>query len=198
MTGSAGECLRGGAGEGSPYARAWAKYISKFLTAYEAHGVTIWGVTAQNEPEFAAPWEACLYDASSEGSFLRNHLGPVLREEHPSVRLLAFDHNKDHAPAWAAELLSDPYAAPFVDGLAYHWYAGGDDRLLDGAQGTPNVRRAAEMLQGGGRILLGTEACHCPSTGYGGGDLEVAWKRAERYVHAVLADLAAGSNGWIE
>mmetsp|Transcript_24729 Transcript_24729/g.36686 ORF Transcript_24729/g.36686 Transcript_24729/m.36686 type:complete len:394 (-) Transcript_24729:103-1284(-) len=47
-------------------------------------------------------------------------------------------------------------------------------------------------------IIFGSEACHCPTTGYAGGDLKVAWARAERYAHTVLADLAAGSNGWIE
>lgn len=44
-------------------------------------------------------------------------------------------------------------------------------------------------------LVLGSEACHCPSTGYAGGDLSVAWARAERYAHTILSDLAAGSNG---
>jgi glucosylceramidase len=47
-------------------------------------------------------------------------------------------------------------------------------------------------------LLLGSEACHCPSTGYAGGDLNVAWARAERYAHTILSDLAAGSQGWVE
>ena len=29
-------------------------------------------------------------------------------------------------------------------------------------------------------LVLGSEACHCPTTGYAGGDLSVAWDRAER------------------
>jgi len=49
-----------------------------------------------------------------------------------------------------------------------------------------------------GHLVLGSEACHCPSTGYAGGDLSVAWARAERYGHTILSDLAAGSNGWVE
>lgn len=47
-------------------------------------------------------------------------------------------------------------------------------------------------------IVLGSEACHCPYTGYAGGELEVYWARAERYGHTILADLMAGSNGWVE
>jgi len=33
---------------------------------------------------------------------------------------------------------------------------------------------------------------------YAGGDIHVAWARAERYAHTILSDLSAGSNGWIE
>ena len=47
-------------------------------------------------------------------------------------------------------------------------------------------------------VLLGSEACHCPTTGYAGGDLSIAWARAMRNAHTILADLAAGSNGFIE
>ena len=49
-----------------------------------------------------------------------------------------------------------------------------------------------------GHILLNSEACHCPSTGYAGGDLSIMWARATRNAHTLLADLAAGSNGFIE
>jgi glucosylceramidase len=64
---------------------AWARYISLFISAYEEHGVPIWAVTPQNEPEFAAPWEACAYNASFESFFVEKFLGPVLRSEHPEV-----------------------------------------------------------------------------------------------------------------
>eukprot|EP01035_Chromulina_nebulosa_P041716 gene41716-56479_t len=38
--------------------QAWAKYLSKFVSAYSNYDVPIWAVTPQNEPEFPAPWEA--------------------------------------------------------------------------------------------------------------------------------------------
>lgn len=64
---------------------AWAKYISLFIDSYAAHQISIWGVTPQNEPEFAAPWEACVYNASFEKIFIDEYLGPVLNSEHPDV-----------------------------------------------------------------------------------------------------------------
>ena len=93
-------------------------------------------------------------------------------------------------------------AAKYVDGTAIHWYAGGMDRLLDGSVGAPNMHRVfAELDEFGHKedhIILGSEACHCPYTGYAGGDNRIAWARAERYAHSILADLAAGSNAWVE
>jgi glucosylceramidase len=76
------------------------------------------------------------------------------------------------------------------------------DRLLDGALGIPNMHRLQNQLQQYGlmseHIVLGSESCHCPTTGYAGGSPEIYWSRAERYAHTILADLAAGSHGWVE
>ena len=175
--------------------------------------------------------------------FVANHLGPQLEKDHPSVKILMFDHNKDHIIAFAKVLLNDTSiitpsttttaaaasttvsSSKYIQGTAYHWYAGGMDRLLDGAVGQPNLHRfhstLSDLMQvkakdGGGdnnnndvissswnqrrrdsHILLNSEACHCPYTGYAGGDIMIYWARAERYAHTILADLAAGSNGWV-
>ena len=204
MTGSAlPVCLRDGVGTDSKYAASWALFFDKFITAYANHGVKFYGVTVQNEPEFPAPWDACAYDVTHEGDFVANHLGPQLEKSHPDVKLLFFDHNKDHVVDWAKKLLAkDHPASKYIDGTAVHWYAGGMDRLLDGAQGNPNMHRMLSELDimdvRKDHVLLGSEACHCPTTGYAGGDLSIAWARAMRNVHTILADLAAGSNGFIE
>jgi len=204
MTGSATpSCLREGTGVTSKYAETWALFFSKFITAYKNLGIDLFAITPQNEPEFPAPWDACAYTAKVERDFIAYHLGPMLNKSHPDVKILMFDHNKDHAPIWAKTILnqSSP-SAPFVDGTALHWYAGGMDRLLDGAVGSANMHKFMSMLRtmnvSDDHLVLGSEACHCPTTGYAGGDLKVAWARAERYAHTILADLAAGSNGWIE
>jgi glucosylceramidase len=196
-------CLRDGVGPDSQYAKAWALYFSKFLTAYADKGLTLFAVTIQNEPEFPAPWEACSYTEFTQSDFLLNHLGPELRASHPNVKIFIFDHNKDHAPRWVKHLMNETNPArQYVDGTAIHWYAGGMDRLLDGAQGSPNLHKVLQDLDHLGakndHIVFGSEACHCPTTGYAGGDIGVAWARAERYAHSILADLAGGSNGWVE
>ncbi|EED87519.1 glucosylceramidase [Thalassiosira pseudonana CCMP1335] len=181
-----------GVGEDSKYAKAWALFFSKFIDAYANHGIDFFGVTVQNEPEFPAPWDACAFDAKSQRDFIANHLGPRLAKSNPNTKLLIFDHNKDHMVDWARALLEeDNPAAKYIDGTAFHWYAG-----------MPNMHRMVSELDtmkvDKSHILLGSEACHCPTTGYAGGDLDIAWARAMRNAHTVLADMASGSNGFIE
>lgn len=65
--------------------QTWASYISKFIEAYAQQGVSVWAITPQNEPEFAAPWEACVYTAQFQAEFIAHYLGPTLRKEHPEV-----------------------------------------------------------------------------------------------------------------
>lgn len=204
MTGSAQpSCLREGTGKDSKYAKAWALYFSKFISAYKAYGVPLEAVTVQNEPEFPAPWEACSYTPETEADFIGYHLGPQLEKDHPDVKIFMFDHNKDHLVTWAKTILNEKHpSSKYVSGSAYHWYAGGMDRLLDGAVGSPNMHRMQSALRSlnvsDDHLVFNSEACHCPYTGYAGGDIEVSWARAERYAHTILADLAAGSNGWVE
>jgi glucosylceramidase len=205
-------CLRDGVGPHSKYARAWAIYLVKFLQAFYAllrhhtpDSLPIWAITVQNEPEFPAPWEACAFSPQMQADFIQNHLGPVLRQAWPTTRLLAFDHNKDHINKWFDVLHNGTHtrAGEYIHGLAYHWYAGGMQRLLDGALGTANLHALQDRLQAHGlaakHLVLGTESCHCPTTGYAGATgQETLVARAERYAHTILADLAAGSHGWLE
>eukprot|EP00540_Astrosyne_radiata_P020380 CAMPEP_0116826290 /NCGR_PEP_ID=MMETSP0418-20121206/2450_1 /TAXON_ID=1158023 /ORGANISM="Astrosyne radiata, Strain 13vi08-1A" /LENGTH=593 /DNA_ID=CAMNT_0004454915 /DNA_START=1 /DNA_END=1782 /DNA_ORIENTATION=+ len=200
MLGSASPtCLRGG--PKSEYAKSWAEYFAKWLTSYYTLGVPIYAVTIQNEPEFDAPWEACLYTAPIMGTFLEEYLGPTLNKTYPDLKIFIYDHNKNDVDEWARYLLNSS-SHPYIDGTAIHWYANSSNRLLDGAVGAPNVHRLMEIVKDFGvektHLVWGTEACHCPSTGYAGGSLRISWDRAERYAHDILADMAAGANAWIE
>jgi glucosylceramidase len=77
------------------YRSAWALYFSKFISAYRTHNISFWALTPQNEPMFAAPWEACSYNESAEASFVADFLGPRMKADHPDVKILVFDHNRD-------------------------------------------------------------------------------------------------------
>lgn len=194
--------------------QAWAKYISLFVSSYQdTYGITLWGVTVQNEPEFAAPWEACVYNSTYEKYFVDNYLGPTLRQDHPDLKILGFDHNKDHVYTWAEELYhpiprngSDPHynltnladaddpqsSISYVDGIAFHWYSGGGDRNLDGTYGYNNVNATYHLNPK--KILLATEGCNCP----GVSNEYNSWSWAENYGHDILFDLNSFAQGWVD
>eukprot|EP00731_Ephydatia_muelleri_P027239 Em0019g112a len=109
------------------YQQAWALYFSKFLSAYAEQGISIWGITVQNEPEYCpTSYEGMNFNPQTEGSFIKNYLGPQLSRDHPDVQILAYDHNKDHVVEWAQTIYSDPEIAQYVWGIAVHWYTGDD------------------------------------------------------------------------
>ena len=45
------------------FRQAWANYYVKFIKAYEAEGIPVWGLTIQNEPMAVQRWESCIYTA---------------------------------------------------------------------------------------------------------------------------------------
>ena len=67
--------LRGGKLKAGYY-HSWANYYTKFIKAYEADGIPIWGITIQNEPMATQKWESCIYSGEEERDFLKNNLGP--------------------------------------------------------------------------------------------------------------------------
>lgn len=168
--------------------RAWARYFSKWISAYKKHSIPIWAVTVQNEPEHNAPWEACQYTPATEAEFLGRCLGPELRSSHPEVRVFTFDHNKDHVYEWAKAAYSHSAAASFVSGIAFHWYSG--DHF-------ENVRRVHHEFPDA--VLLSTEACYERRRWKGKLPLGTGdWSFGEGYAHDIIGNLNAGSSGWID
>jgi len=167
---------------------SWAHYLSKFVYAYQQKGIPIWAITPQNEPEFAAPWEACSYNASYEAEFINEYLGPILKSDHPDIKILGFDHNKDHLFNWTKILLAN-VSNPYVDGMAFHWY-GGMDRVTDGTYGYNNINASYHYAKD--KLFIATEGCSCPGVNYHD------WIRAERLGHDIMYDLLNYAQGWID
>src|SRR6185369_211729 len=110
--------------------QSWANYYTKFIKAYQAEGIPIWGISIQNEPMATQTWESCIYTAEEERDFLKNYLGPTMKREGlADKKIIAWDHNRDLIYQRVSTLLADPKAAQYVWGIGYHWYepwSGGD------------------------------------------------------------------------
>jgi glucosylceramidase len=107
------------------YQGTYADYLVRYLDAYRAAGVNIWGLTPVNEPHGnSGQWESMQFSPESQRDFITQHLGPRLRDGgHTDVRLLIYDQNRDGLEAWADVVLADPEASQYAAGIAIHWYS---------------------------------------------------------------------------
>ena len=104
----------------------FARYMVKYVQAYEAEGVPIWGITPENEPEGnGGQWESMEFTPEEMRDYIKLHLGPQLAKNGLSgVRIIQFDHNRDaSAIRFSEAVLGDPLAASFVWGTGLHWYS---------------------------------------------------------------------------
>jgi glucosylceramidase len=164
------------------YREAWAACYVRFIKAYAAEGVPIWGVTVQNEPMAVQRWDSCIYTAEAERDFVRDHLGPALERAGLShVRLLVWDHNRDQMVQRASVIYGDPAASRYVWGMGFHWY--GEDHFEQVAQ----VREAWPD-----KHLVFTEGCQ------EGGPHHGSWALGERYARSLIQDLRNGCEGFID
>jgi glucosylceramidase len=161
---------------------AWAQCYVRFIQAYAAEGVPVWGVTVQNEPMARQRWDSCLYSAEEERDFVRDHLGPALHAAGLGhVKIVVWDHNRDQLVARTSVIYGDPAAARYVWGAGFHWY--GEDHF-------EQVQRVHDAWPD--KQLLFTEGCQ------EGGPHIGAWETGERYGRNIINDLNRWTVGWID
>lgn len=107
------------------YYDTWALFFSKYLDAYKAVGIDIWGLTVENEPlGNGNNWESMHFTPKELTDFVVNHLGPRLEEDGKStVKVLGYDQNREHLSEWVDEMFRDSSSTRYFDGTAIHWYA---------------------------------------------------------------------------
>lgn len=169
----------------------WANYYAKFIKAYEAEGIPIWGLTIQNEPMAVQRWESCIYTAEEERDFLKNYLGPTLKKEGLGDKnIIVWDHNRDLLFQRASTILNDPEAAKYVWGIGFHWY----EDWKDGIPMFNNVRAVNEAYPD--KNLIFTEGTN---ENY---NLERIVnedpKLAERYGKSMINDFNNGTVAWTD
>jgi len=164
------------------YYQLWADYFVKFIEEYRKHGLTIWGVTVQNEPAADQRWDSCIYSGEEERDFVKYHLGPTF--EHSSakdVNILIWDHNRDIMVERAQAVLEDPEAAKYVWGTGFHWYV---------SEAFENVGKVHDLFPDKG--LLFTEGCQ------EGGVHFNSFKTGERYARNMIGDFNNYCQGYLD
>ncbi len=105
------------------YYEAYAKYFVAYIQGMKAEGIPIDAITIQNEPLNEKNTPSMQLLAPDEAIFIKDHLGPAFRSAGISTKIILYDHNCD-LPEYPISILSDPQANSFVDGSAFHLYAG--------------------------------------------------------------------------
>ncbi|GAB4341883.1 MAG: glycoside hydrolase family 30 protein [Calditrichia bacterium] len=106
------------------YYPVYADYLLKYLQAYREQGVEIWGITPVNEPHGNnGQWESMHFSPETQNEFIKKYLGPGLQKNgFENLKVLIFDQNRDGIEDWTNVIFADPETAPFVYGVAVHWY----------------------------------------------------------------------------
>jgi glucosylceramidase len=171
------------------YYQSWALYYTKFIKAYENEGIPIWGITIQNEPMATQRWESCIYTAIEERDFLKNYLGPIMKQEGlGDKKIIVWDHNRDLICQRVNTIFDDPEASKYAWGIGFHWYevwAGGEpmyDNLSNVAESYPDKK------------LLFTEGC---ADSFDPQKYQY-WPNAERYGKSMINDFNRGTVGWTD
>ncbi len=169
-----GEMLHGGKLK-REYDQTWADYYVKYIKAYAAEGIPIWGLTVQNEALATQVWESSIFTAEEERDFVKNFLGPTLQKAGlTNVKLMIWDHNRGLIYERVQPSYDDKEASKYIWGTAFHWYTG--DHF-------DNVRIVHDAFPD--KHLLYTEG------GIGG-----TWPAALRLSKSVITDLNNWTEGW--
>jgi len=135
------------------YYSVWAKYLSKYVSAYQEEGIELWGITPQNEPLHFhdARWDSNGFTPEQGRVFLRDYLGPQLvadghvniEDLESGLKILIYDHNKSTMLDYVRPTFNDPEASKYAWGTAFHWYANSEldehnwfDKQLDTLRST--------------------------------------------------------------
>lgn len=105
-------------------AKALTEYFRLFIEEYKKYGIPIYAVSVQNEPQTQQPYPSCYWKGSDLGDFIKNHLSPMLYEEHTGVKIIGHDHNYiNEIPNHIEDSLANGNAN-YIDAMGYHFYNG--------------------------------------------------------------------------
>ena len=105
------------------YYSVYAQYFVKYIQQMQARGVPVHTVTVQNEPEHGGNNPSMVMTAAQQADFVKNHLGPAFQNAGITTKIIVWDHNCDN-PNYPITIMNDAAAKAYVDGSAFHLYAG--------------------------------------------------------------------------
>ncbi|WP_443946186.1 glycoside hydrolase family 30 protein [Pedobacter sp. AW1-32] len=105
------------------YYQVYASYLVKYIQAMKKEGIVIDAITPQNEPLHPGNNPSMYMEAADQSVFIKTALGPAFKKAGIETKIIVYDHNADR-PDYPLTILNDPDTKKYVDGSAFHLYAG--------------------------------------------------------------------------
>ena len=139
------------------YYAAYARYFVKYFDAMQAQGISIWGITPQNEPENPHNEPSMLMNSTEQKNFINQQLGPQMAAAgYGNIKIIAFDHNCDNT-AYPIDVLNN---SGYVDGVAFHLYLGNISAMSTVRNATNKNVYFTEQYTGSGGSFSGDFGWH--------------------------------------
>jgi glucosylceramidase len=104
---------------------AYARYIVKFIQAYQAQGIPIAAIAPANEPTTPTQYPGLNLPEPNEATFISQNLAPALSSNHlNTTKIYGNDLSWDQYSRYASPLAADPLAGPDLAGMFWHCYFG--------------------------------------------------------------------------
>jgi glucosylceramidase len=119
------------------YYSVYARYFVKYIQEMKNMGITVHAITPQNEPLHPGNNPSLLMLSEQQADFIKNHLGPAFESAGLETKIVVYDHNCDR-PDYPLTILNDAAAKKYVDGSAFHLYAGDISAMSQVRQAHPD------------------------------------------------------------
>lgn len=118
------------------YYEDYGTYFVKWINAMGDNGIHIYAITPQNEPLNRGNSASLYMGWEEQLAFVKNGLGPKLRDAGLDTKIYLFDHNYNYdnissEQGYPANIYADEEASSYVAGAAYHNYGGNREELLN-------------------------------------------------------------------
>lgn len=128
----------------------YATYFVKFIQAMKGEGITIDAITLQNEADFESGVHPSMKMTWQEqAEIIGKYIGPKFKAAGITSKILILDHNFD-IYQYAINVLNDAVANPYIDGTAFHGYAGTPSAINAVKAAFPTKSIYETELSGGG------------------------------------------------
>jgi glucuronoarabinoxylan endo-1,4-beta-xylanase len=107
------------------YYQNWANRLAGFAASMKTRGLPLFALSVQNEPDWVAEWETCVWSPEELVKFTRDYLAPALKIASPTTKILAPESaNWDDLESFADPFFADAAAKAAIDIVATHSYGG--------------------------------------------------------------------------